>query len=105
LCGSFCLEPINNDNVDQVQRHLLSAIGFRKFSYSELKSATEGFTKEIGRGGGRIVYKGILDDDRVAAIKCLNEAHQGEAEFLAEISTIGILNHMNLIDMWGYCHY
>ncbi|XP_045827225.1 putative receptor protein kinase ZmPK1 [Trifolium pratense] len=93
----------NNDNVDQVQRHLLSATGFQKFSYSELKTATKGFTKEIGRGGGGIVYKGILDDDRVAAVKCLNEAHQGEAEFLAEISTIGMLNHMNLIDMWGYC--
>ncbi|GAU36538.1 hypothetical protein TSUD_316640 [Trifolium subterraneum] len=69
----------------------------------ELKTATKGFTKEIGRGGGGTVYKGILDDDRVAAVKCLNEAHQGEAEFLAEISTIGMLNHMNLIDMWGYC--
>ncbi|GAU36537.1 hypothetical protein TSUD_316630 [Trifolium subterraneum] len=55
----------------------------------ELKTATKGFTKEIGRGGGGTVYKGILDDDRVAAVKCLNEAHQGEAEFLAEISTIG----------------
>ncbi|WJX41426.1 hypothetical protein P8452_28779 [Trifolium repens] len=93
----------NNDNVDQVQRHLLSATGFQKFSYSELKTATKGFTKEIGRGGGGTVYKGILDDDRVAAVKCLHEAHQGEAEFLAEISTIGMLNHMNLIDMWGYC--
>ncbi|RHN38453.1 putative protein kinase RLK-Pelle-SD-2b family [Medicago truncatula] len=93
----------NHDDVDQVQRHLLSATGFQRFSYSELKTATRGFSKEIGRGGGGIVYKGTLDDDRVAAVKCLNEAHQGEAEFLAEISTIGMLNHMNLIDMWGYC--
>ncbi|XP_012571581.1 putative receptor protein kinase ZmPK1 [Cicer arietinum] len=90
-------------NGDQIQRRLLSATGFQRFTYSELKSATKGFSKEIGRGGGGVVYKGTLHDDRVAAVKRLNEAHQGEAEFLAEISTIGMLNHMNLIDMWGYC--
>jgi len=26
-------------------------------------------------------YKGTLNDYRVAAVKCLNEAHQGEAKF------------------------
>ncbi|KAJ8541136.1 hypothetical protein K7X08_001952 [Anisodus acutangulus] len=60
--------------------------------------------EEIGRGGGGIVYKGKLSDDRIAAIKSLNcSNYQGEAEFLAEVSTIGNLNHMNLIELWGYC--
>ncbi|KAK7351615.1 hypothetical protein VNO77_11196 [Canavalia gladiata] len=90
------------DATDQ-QQHLLSATGFVRFSYAELKSATKGFKEEIGRGAGGIVYKGRLYDERVAAVKRLGEANQGEAEFLAEISTIGMLNHMNLIDMWGYC--
>ncbi|XP_027356531.1 putative receptor protein kinase ZmPK1 [Abrus precatorius] len=90
------------DKMDQ-QQHLLSATGFQRFAYAELKSATNGFREEVGRGAGGIVYKGTLCDQRVAAIKRLSEANQGEAEFLAEISTIGMLNHMNLIDMWGYC--
>lgn len=77
--------------------------GFRKFSYSELKQATKGFSEEIGRGAGGIVYKGVLSDQRVAAIKRLKEANQGEEDFLAEVSIIGRLNHMNLIEMWGYC--
>ncbi|BAT77882.1 putative receptor protein [Vigna angularis] len=85
------------------QHHLLSATGFQRFTYAELKAATKGFKEEVGRGAGGVVYKGTLYDNRVAAIKRLNEATQGEAEFLAEISTIGMLNHMNLIDMWGYC--
>ncbi|XP_059637679.1 putative receptor protein kinase ZmPK1 [Cornus florida] len=76
---------------------------FKRFSYDELKKATHNFTEVIGRGGGGIVYKGVLSDQRVAAIKVLKEANQGEAEFLAEVSTIGKLNHMNLIDMLGYC--
>ncbi|XAR62509.1 Non-specific serine/threonine protein kinase [Bertholletia excelsa] len=73
------------------------------FSYDELKKATSNFKEEIGRGGGGVVYKGVLSDNRVAAIKRLNEANQGEAEFLAEVSTIGRVNHMNLINIWGYC--
>ena len=80
-----------------------AAIGFRKFTYTELKKATKSFSEEIGRGAGGIVYKGVLSDNRVAAIKHLNEASQGEGEFLAEVTIIGRINHMNLIEMWGYC--
>ncbi|XWS24181.1 hypothetical protein CRYUN_Cryun28dG0078800 [Craigia yunnanensis] len=81
----------------------LAATGFRKFTYAELEKATNGFRKEIGRGAGGIVYKGELSDDRIAAIKRLIDANKGEVEFLAEVNTIGKLNHMNLIDLWGYC--
>lgn len=84
--------------------YLQIATGFRKFTYAELKKATRGFREEIGRGAGGVVYKGILSDHRVAAIKRLiNEANQGEEEFQAEVNVIGKLNHMNLIEMWGYC--
>ncbi|XP_050266154.1 putative receptor protein kinase ZmPK1 isoform X1 [Quercus robur] len=85
------------------QGYGLAATRFRKFTYAELKKATNGFTEEIGIGAWGVVYKGVLSDSRVAAIKRLNEANQGEDEFLAEVSIIGRLNHMNLIDMWGYC--
>ncbi|KAK4599310.1 hypothetical protein RGQ29_009397 [Quercus rubra] len=80
-----------------------AAIGFRKFTYTELKKATKSFSEEIGRGAGGIVYKGVLSDNRVAAIKLLKEASQGEGEFLAEVTIVGRINHMNLIEMWGYC--
>ncbi|XVF36345.1 hypothetical protein REPUB_Repub19eG0050500 [Reevesia pubescens] len=83
--------------------HLIGATGFRKFTYAELEKATNGFRKEIGRGAGGIVYKGKLSDDRIAAIKRLIDANKGEVEFLAEVNTIGKLNLMNLIDLWGYC--
>ncbi|KAF3446603.1 hypothetical protein FNV43_RR11783 [Rhamnella rubrinervis] len=86
------------------QGYMLAATRFQKFSYSEMKRATRGFREEIGRGAGGVVYKGVLADHRVAAIKRLNyEADGGEGEFLKEVSTIGRLNHMNLIEIWGYC--
>nr|GEU89925.1 putative receptor protein kinase ZmPK1 [Tanacetum cinerariifolium] len=81
-----------------------TATGFRRFTYSELKKASCNFSEEIGRGGACVVYKGKLSDNRIAAIKSLkNTNHQGEAEFQSEISIIGRVNHMNLIEMWGYC--
>ncbi|KAJ9544568.1 hypothetical protein OSB04_024275 [Centaurea solstitialis] len=80
------------------------ATGFRKFTYNELKKASCNFREEIGRGGACIVYKGKLSDNRIVAIKKLKITnHEGEAEFQAEINTIGRLNHMNLIETWGYC--
>ena len=42
-------------------------------------------------------------DSQVAAIKRINEANQGEGEFLSEVSIIVRINHMNLIEMWSYC--
>ncbi|PRQ27745.1 putative protein kinase RLK-Pelle-SD-2b family [Rosa chinensis] len=91
------------DSNEDKYGYLLAATGFKRFSYSELKKATQSFSEEIGRGAGGVVYKAVLADHRVAAIKRLNETNQGEGEFSAEVNTIGRLNHMHLIEMWGYC--
>ena len=92
-----------DSSADHMRDYLLAVTGFKRFSFAELKKATKNFAIEIGRGAGGIVYKATLSDNRVAAIKRLSEAYQGEAEFLAEVNIIGRLNHMNLIEMWGYC--
>ncbi|KAF8023167.1 hypothetical protein BT93_F0615 [Corymbia citriodora subsp. variegata] len=99
----FFLIRNQQDVTSAHQSNLLAATGFKRFTYDELKKATRNFSKEIGRGAGGIVYKALLPDDRVAAVKVLGNAKTGEADFLAEASTIGRLNHMNLIEMWGYC--
>ena len=75
------------------QGYAFTATGFRKFTYVELKKATKGFTEEIRIGAWGVAYKGVLSDNRVAAIKRLNEANQGEDVFLAEVSIIGRLNY------------
>ncbi|KVH94851.1 putative receptor protein kinase ZmPK1 [Cynara cardunculus var. scolymus] len=73
---------------------------FRGFSYQELKKATQDFKVEIGRGGSGAVYKGTLEDERVVAVKRVGDV---SGEFSAEVSTIGQINHMNLVRMWGFC--
>ncbi|RWR91639.1 putative receptor protein kinase ZmPK1 [Cinnamomum micranthum f. kanehirae] len=82
---------------------VIAATGFKRFSYAELKAATRNFNEVIGRGGGGVVYKGELPDERVVAVKRLEGVYQGEEEFLAEVSIIGRINHMNLIQVWGFC--
>lgn len=76
---------------------------FRKFSYAELRKVTKKFKEELGRGASGAVYKGILADERVVAVKRLGDMYEGEEVFWAEISTIGRINHMNLVRMWGFC--
>lgn len=59
------------------------------FTYKELEVATDGFseTKVIGRGAYGVVYKGILADGTVAAIKMLHrQGKQGERAFRIEAS-------------------
>ncbi|XP_048227552.1 putative receptor protein kinase ZmPK1 [Ricinus communis] len=107
-CPAGAVKQIDRRNQQKTdaaaQDYLLTTTDFKRFTYTELKKATRNFNEEIGRGGAGVVYKGLLDDQRLAAIKRLNDAtSQGEAEFLAEVSTVGKLNHMNLIEMLGYC--
>ena len=42
---------------------------FKRFNFDELRKATQGFKEVIGHGVSRTVYKGVLPDKRVAAIK------------------------------------
>ncbi|XP_010672406.2 putative receptor protein kinase ZmPK1 [Beta vulgaris subsp. vulgaris] len=76
---------------------------FRSFSYNELKTATRNFKEVLGKGGFGVVYKGVLSDERVVAVKKLGDVVQGEEEFWAEVSIIGQINHLNLARMWGFC--
>ncbi|KAL8151183.1 hypothetical protein V2J09_020991 [Rumex salicifolius] len=80
-----------------------SVTGFRRYSYKELKRVTSNFQEEIGRGGSSVVYKGLLADGRTVAVKRLENAEQCKEEFLAEMSTIGRIKHMNLMETLGYC--
>ncbi|KAJ9560110.1 hypothetical protein OSB04_005270 [Centaurea solstitialis] len=104
MCISFFWYHSSKNLPKNEASRFRGATTFRRFTYSELKKATSDFSEEIGRGGACIVYKGKLSDNRIAAVKRLQNANrQGEAEFQAEISTIGRVNHMNLIETWGYC--
>ncbi|VAI32371.1 unnamed protein product [Triticum turgidum subsp. durum] len=76
---------------------------FRRFTYRELSEATDEFKEEIGRGGAGIVYRGVLEDKKIVAVKKLTNVQHGEEEFWAEVTLIGRINHINLVRMMGFC--
>ncbi|KAJ4752678.1 Wall-associated kinase family protein [Rhynchospora pubera] len=74
------------------------------FSYEELKEATEGFSasNELGDGGFGTVYKGILKDRRVVAVKRLYKNNYKKAEqFINEVAILSRLHHPNLVTLYG----
>ena len=77
-----------------------------RLSYEELKLATDGFAKNelLGAGGFGKVYRGTLPNNTLVAVKCVShDSKQGLREFMAEISSMGRLQHKNLVQMRGWC--
>ncbi|EMS49522.1 G-type lectin S-receptor-like serine/threonine-protein kinase SD2-5 [Triticum urartu] len=73
-----------------------------RFSFQKLRECTQGFNKKLGEGGFGSVYEGKLGEERVA-VKRLESARQGKKEFLAEVETIGSIEHINLVRLIGFC--
>ncbi|KAM0047179.1 putative protein kinase RLK-Pelle-SD-2b family [Helianthus debilis subsp. tardiflorus] len=74
-----------------------------KFSYQELKTATEDFTKKLGEGGFGSVFEGSLSDGSKIAVKCLEGLSHIKRSFLAEVQSIGSIHHVNLVRLRGFC--
>ncbi|KAF8413696.1 hypothetical protein HHK36_001688 [Tetracentron sinense] len=74
-----------------------------RFSYEDLKGATENFTRKLGEGGFGSVFEGTLNNGIKIAVKHLNGLRQVKKSFLAEVETIGSIHHVNLIRLIGFC--
>uniref|UniRef100_M8AXL9 Receptor-like serine/threonine-protein kinase n=1 Tax=Aegilops tauschii TaxID=37682 RepID=M8AXL9_AEGTA len=77
--------------------------GIIAFRYADLQRATKSFSEKLGGGSFGSVFKGSLGDSTTIAVKRLDHANQGEKQFRAEVSSIGIIHHINLVRLIGFC--
>uniref|UniRef100_A0A804KV85 non-specific serine/threonine protein kinase n=1 Tax=Musa acuminata subsp. malaccensis TaxID=214687 RepID=A0A804KV85_MUSAM len=83
------------------------------FTYGDIVVATGNFDDGmvVGRGGHGVVYRGVLPDGRLVAVKKLQrrgresgeEEDEGEREFRAEMEVMAGRCHPNLVALHGWC--
>ncbi|RWV86653.1 hypothetical protein GW17_00051424, partial [Ensete ventricosum] len=75
----------------------------KRYKYSELKKMTKSFKEKLGEGGYGSVFKGTLQDGRLAAVKILSKSKDNGAEFINEVASIGRTSHVNVVSLLGFC--
>ncbi|CAI0420478.1 unnamed protein product [Linum tenue] len=86
----------------------LAAAKLKRFTYSDLKLATNDFhdSSVIGRGGSATVFRAIARDGKLYAVKRLDSAAltlNSEREFQNELHILGGLKSPFLVTLLGYC--
>ncbi|XP_022999699.1 probable serine/threonine-protein kinase PBL3 [Cucurbita maxima] len=111
----------DNNNVlnlptPRTEGEILSSSNLKPFHFNELKNATRNFRPDslLGEGGFGYVFKGWIDENKLAAArpglgmvvavkKLKAEASQGHKEWLTEVDYLGKFHHPNLVKLIGYC--
>ncbi|KAL8155624.1 cysteine-rich receptor-like protein kinase 2 [Apium graveolens] len=74
------------------------------YNYKDLKSATKNFSQEykLGEGGSGDVYKGIVKNGNMVAVKRLAlSTSKAKADFESEVRLISNVHHRNLVRLLG----
>ncbi|XVF83919.1 hypothetical protein PTKIN_Ptkin16aG0532700 [Pterospermum kingtungense] len=77
-----------------------------RLSYQSILKATNGFSSEtlVGEGSFGFVYKGVLEDGKIIAIKVLKLlSHGASRSFLAECEALRNVRHRNLVKVLTVC--
>jgi hypothetical protein len=65
----------------------------KRYKYSEARKITSSINNKLGEGGYGTVFKGILHDGRLVAVKFLHDSKAKGEEFVNEVMSIGRTSH------------
>ncbi|XP_047052250.1 G-type lectin S-receptor-like serine/threonine-protein kinase At1g34300 [Lolium rigidum] len=78
-----------------------------RFTPQQLSGFTNNYSVRLGAGGFGAVYKGMLPNGLMVAVKRLhagNDDRTSQEQFMAEVGTIGRTHHINLVRLFGFCY-
>ncbi|CAO2194257.1 unnamed protein product [Urochloa humidicola] len=95
-------------------RYKRDSCTFRKFeiegslvfyTYGQIKKATRNFSDKLGEGGFGSVFRGTMSgpESTVVAVKSLKGRGHADKQFRAEVQTVGVIKHTNLVRLLGFC--
>ncbi|KAL4588885.1 hypothetical protein LXL04_001783 [Taraxacum kok-saghyz] len=108
------LEEEEEEEEEHMNAYVLNNYYFPKvgFRYQDILEATHNFSDNvvIGKGACGVVYKAVMGDGEVVAVKKLKSGGGGggaivDRSFLAEISTLGKIRHKNIVKLYGFCYH
>ncbi|MCO5573816.1 hypothetical protein L7F22_027591 [Adiantum nelumboides] len=113
-CVNFSIQEAKIDSGTEADKTLLQKCfqlskdrNCVAFGIADLESSTDNFSKDnmIGKGRCSRVYRGVLSDARVVAIKCFDTlaASASEIEFLTELEIVSTLRHRHIAELLGFC--
>ncbi|KAL9354037.1 hypothetical protein Peur_052007 [Populus x canadensis] len=107
LLYMICTKRLKEKNFKENGGKFLKNQRVRIFNEAELVKATNNYAddRKLGEGGFGSVYKGVLTDNTVVAVKKSKgvDKAQMNAEFQKEMSIVSQVNHKNVVKLLGLC--
>ncbi|KAH7431732.1 hypothetical protein KP509_08G063400 [Ceratopteris richardii] len=78
---------------------------FHRYKYTILRRATQNFSEKqiVGKGMSSTVYKGVLPDKTMIAVKRMRDGLMEPDAIVKEIHIISKIRHRNLLELQGWC--